>query len=188
MRGHTATKEMKLNQVRDAQKEEALEKLKPGEKVLCLNELTEYFDEHGRSIRGAYIVRWYSADGKTPESITRLEGADPHGIIYIGGSEKGLANRLKVRTEDFDTPSKYSGWFQALHAPAGLRGCRASSISKGAIRVEIRQGKDGMQLEADLLAEYLKIYGELPPLNRSWPEKLTKKVREKLKKVTPGNA
>ncbi|WP_374377491.1 hypothetical protein [Dongia sp.] len=155
-------------------------------KTYSLDELHKHFRELKKKevISGAYRICWYNARGKKARKIRRLMGTDADGVLYIGGSGKskdGIAARLKVRGQDFQTPNKYPGWFQVLHAPASLRSSThrpQPSVPSKEIRIEIHKGQDGMNLEAKLLEKYLREFGELPPLNRGWPSELTKIVCE----------
>jgi hypothetical protein len=150
-------------------------------KDLSFDQLHEFLRQHKEPIHGAYIISWYDVASMRPKSIPRMLGTDSEGVLYIGGSETGrlgIAARLKVRLNDFKSMDKFTGWFRALHAPRCLAGIPKSIVPGEEIRIEIHQKKGTENLEALLLAQYLKAFGELPPLNDNCPMTLTDEIND----------
>ncbi|MCF7919124.1 MAG: hypothetical protein K9N06_04355 [Candidatus Cloacimonetes bacterium] len=124
---------------------------------------------------GVYII---TVKHCKKDKIDRLLGSDMNRILYIGqtGIKTGLWKRLRlfyksattyVESEPDKSQNGHCGgkkYFRILKDHFG------SEVQGLNVRYHICIERDEKKLEAELISTYLKIYGEVPPLNGVIPK------------------
>ena len=111
------------------------------------------------SIAGVYQMRWASS-GK-PRPISRADGVDESGMLYIGKASN-LKRRLKalrrgiIEERDFHTAAYTYMWdnFRRKFKPDQLE-VHWANVTKD----------ETLDYEADLMGDYIKKFIDTPPLN-----------------------
>lgn len=113
-----------------------------------------------------------------PRAIPRLTGTDPAGILYIGSTERQSFRwrtaKLILALNECNrmTPwsrlgrSGYTCVYSYFHAK---RTAEAYPVDDMIIVLEETPASDAVHLEGKYLYNYRQEFGELPPLNRSFP-------------------
>ena len=119
----------------------------------------EINEQHGET-GGVYILK---CGDDNPIPINRLLGTDSEGILYIGKADS-FTNRVAELKKSI-SPQYKSGSHEC-----GSR-YKSHSHIQGAFPYEklylsLVSSTDPRSTESDLLQQYEKTFGELPPLNR----------------------
>lgn len=106
---------------------------------------------------GIYKLFWV-INGQ-PQPINRLLDTDNSGLLYIGGTKS-----VQGRLDNF----RNSAFRRGTNHTAGKKyreGKLNRFISEGDIYAEVKYFHNALELERELLLNYRRTFGEIPPLN-----------------------
>lgn len=115
---------------------------------------------------GIYQLQWF--ENGLPRTLTRLCGNDKNGIIYIGMTENSLLKRVCNLQKALLTNSKLSDTEPSTsgHTQMGFKYFRIRrKVKIGDLFIRIITCEEPKREESKKLDNYVKNFGELPPLN-----------------------
>lgn len=118
------------------------------------------------SEKGVYQLHWLE-NGK-PKTINRLCGQDKEGILYIGMTEGKLMKRVSDLQQALKSNSIISLDSPASsgHAQMGMKYFRIRKrIPIRDLSIRVVPHDEPKKEESERLDDYVKEFGELPPLN-----------------------
>lgn len=128
---------------------------------------------------GVYQLR--AVDGKgTPIEIGRWLGVDSGGLLYIGSTGDSICRRVGRLRDGIDQHSK--GHTAGKKRFILARWVPAYSEQLADAHREYRWAStdpaEAQSVESDLLMEYVRAFGETPPLNGDFPYRMRPEVWE----------
>lgn len=109
---------------------------------------------------GVYRLVVLEENGGAPRPLARICGEDPSGTLYVGASRK-LANRLTSLVQTYSADYKSGSHTPMIKKLADMYPSKLLHITCKAIAI----ADDPFDFEYRLVTDYVKEFGEPPPLN-----------------------
>ena len=120
-------------------------------------------------LSGVYRIRIVDADGK-PIVQHRFMGTDTNGVVYIGQTVNPLRRRLGNIPRGRRTGKTSHTLGRKLHVLDSIPGIH-KRLGKLSFECQVAHSRHSKDAEKSLLRDYVATYGEVPPLNGTFPDR-----------------